>query len=285
MHRGSANSLKHSCGLQMQMGAALLERPAFLRLEGVTVRLSGITILEKVSFTAGEGSIVAIVGPSGAGKTTLLRSVNGLTSVTSGSVNFIDRAKTARTGIKRARIATIFQEHALIGRLSAIENVLRGLVDRRAPLRFAFSWPYEIWCLAAQALAEVGLLDHAAMPVRLLSGGQRQRVGIARALIRDPELLLADEPFASSDPLLLQKLSSLVKTKVRAKGMTMLIVLHDLEIALAIADHVIGIRDGRIVFNGAASAFDSAAYEATYGAQPVRCPDFSTVARLTASDL
>lgn len=243
-------------------------RAGSLRLEGVSVRLSGTTILDKVSFTAGEGSIAAIIGPSGAGKTTLLRSINGLAPIDRGSVDFVRAANTKLGGAKRSRIATIFQEHALIGRLTALENVLLGLVDRCSPARFAFFWPLDARRAAAQALAEVDMLEDAAVPVRLLSGGQRQRVAIARALVRDPELLLADEPFASVDPVLRQKLGSLAIAKVRAMGMTMLIVLHDLETALSIADQVIGLRSGRVVFDGPARGFDAVAYETIYGTQP-----------------
>jgi len=246
------------------------DKPSSLLVEDVTVRLSGATILDRVSFSVEKGSIVAIIGPSGAGKTTLLRSINGLAAIASGSVNFLGSTRAGNADAARSRTATIFQEHALIGRLSAMENVLRGLVDRRSPWRFAFSWSLDACCLTAQALAQVDMLEHAATPVRLLSGGQRQRVAIARALARDPDLLLADEPFASVDPVLRQTLGSLVFAKVRAMGMTLLIVLHDLEITLAIADQVIGLRNGRVVFDGPASAFDAAAYKATYGSLPSR---------------
>ena len=270
MNCNPASLSMESRHLDTVISPAARHKPASLRIEDVTVRLTGTTILDRVSFSVEKGSIVAIIGPSGAGKTTLLRSINGLAAIASGSVNFPGPAKTAEPDAERSRTATIFQEHALIGRLSAMENVLRGLVDRRSPWRFAFSWSLDACCLTAQALAQVDMLEHAATPVRLLSGGQRQRVAIARALVRDPDLLLADEPFASVDPVLRQKLGSLVFAKVRAMGMTLLIVLHDLETTLAIADQVIGLRNGRVVFDGPASAFDAAAYRATYGTLPTR---------------
>jgi phosphonate transport system ATP-binding protein len=245
--------------------------PALLSFADVEVRLGGRAVLNGLTFSAARGSIVAIVGPSGAGKTTLVRGINGLAPVASGSIDFLDASGTPGLA-KRPRTATVFQEHALIGRLTAMDNVMLGLVDQRSLWSFVLPWPQDIRRRAAAALAEVDLLEHGDRQVRRLSGGERQRVAMARALVRDPVLLLADEPFASVDPVLRDRLSRLLNTRVRARGMTLLIVLHDLEMALSMADHVIGLRDGRVSFDGPAHRFDAVAYEATYGKRPAGHP-------------
>jgi len=230
------------------------ERPGEARnaiaLAGITVALGGRTVLENVSLAFPAGAITAVVGRSGAGKTTLIRTLNGLLRPCNGTVSvdglgMLVGARAWRA--HRRRTATVFQDHALIGRLSAIDNVLLGLADQRHPLSL-LPWPATLRRRAASALDAVGLLARADAAVSRLSGGERQRVGLARALVRDPALLLADEPFASVDP-----------AAVRQCGLTVVIVLHQLDTALSIADRIVGLADGRVAFEGAPCAFDSAA--------------------------
>lgn len=154
--------------------------------------------------------------------------------------------------------ATVFQEHALIDRLTALDNVLLGLADRRNPLS-PFPWPHAFRRAAAVALADVGLLHRATERVGRLSGGERQRVGLARALVRQPRLLLADEPFASVDPVLADRFSSMLRRLVVDRGVTLVIVLHQMHTARILADRIIGLADGRICFIGAPHEFDAAA--------------------------
>ncbi len=235
--------------------------PPAVVLDQITVCLGGQMVLRDVSLVITAGAITAVVGRSGVGKTTLIRTLNGLVRPCSGTaqvagIGTLDGAEAWRA--HRRRTATVFQDHALIGRLSAIDNVLLGLADQRHPLSL-LPWPRALRQRAAMALDSVGLLARANAPVGKLSGGERQRVGLARALVRDPDLLLADEPFASVDPALVGQLSHDFRAAVRQCGLTVVIVLHQLDTALAIADRIVGLVDGRVAFNGTPCAFDSAA--------------------------
>ncbi|MBI5132670.1 MAG: ATP-binding cassette domain-containing protein [Rhodopseudomonas palustris] len=233
--------------------------PDLIRIERVSVRRGHRAVLHDVSASFPTARVTAIVGPSGVGKTTLLGVLNGLIAPASGHVVFDDVGRLDDpTSLRAARhqTATIFQDHALIGRLSAIDNVLLGLADARHPLS-PLPWPAAARLRAAKALDDVGLLDLATRRTAQLSGGERQRVGVARALIRRPRLLLGDEPFASVDPALAQQLGALFRSLAVREGLTVILVLHQLQLARAIADRIIGLSDGRVAFDGAASAFDA----------------------------
>lgn len=228
-----------------------------LALQQVSVLRHGTQVLENISFQLQPGSITAIVGPSGAGKSTLLATLNGLLTPNSGTLvaSGIGPLNTrAHLLAHRQRTATIFQEHALIARLSALDNVLLGLADRRHPLS-VLPWPRAMREQAISALSEVGLLEKALKPVAQLSGGERQRVGIARALVRKPLLLLADEPFASIDPTLCDHMADEFLHLVRDQGLTLVIVLHQIELACRLADRIIGISGGHLVFDGLPDQF------------------------------
>ena len=234
---------------------------AAMRLTDVNVCRGTAPILHDISLSIPSGSVTAIVGRSGAGKSTLIRTLNGLTAaqsgrITVGGIGPLDSAKSLRE--HRQRTASIFQDHALIDRLPAIDNVLLGLADQRHPLS-VLPWPRSFRIRAAQALDEVGLLHRAWQRTSQLSGGERQRIGIARALIRQPRLLLADEPFASVDPSLVVHFSQKLRQTVITSGLTLVIVLHQLETALAMADRIVGLVDGRIAFDGPSLDFDAAA--------------------------
>ena len=252
-----------SCGRVGRSGGGDLPgtAPQAVVLDQITVCLGSRMVLREVSLAITAGAITAVVGRSGVGKTTLIRTLNGLVRPCGGTVQVaglgtLDSAEAWRA--HRRRTATVFQDHALIGRLSAIDNVLLGLADQRHPLSL-LPWSRALRQRAAMALDFVGLLARADAPVCKLSGGERQRVGLTRALVREPELLLADEPFASVDPALVGQLSRDFRAAVRQCGLTVVIVLHQLHTALAIADRIIGLADGRVAFDGSSSAFDSAA--------------------------
>ncbi len=225
--------------------------------ERLTVRRGDREILRDVSLAFKEGTVTAVVGPSGVGKTTLIGALNGLIKPSGGAVSVagVGRLDDA-AALKEARriTATIFQDHALIGRLSALENVLLGLADARHPLSL-LPWPQAMRKRAALALHEVGLLDRAAARTDRLSGGERQRVGIARALVRRPRLLLGDEPFASVDPALAMRLGEEFHRLVARSGLTVVLVLHQLQLARMLADRIVGLSDGRVAFDGAAADF------------------------------
>ena len=248
----------------------ILPRKAMIALDSVTVRRGRNEVLRGVSMRVEAGAITAVVGRSGVGKTTLICLLNGLLRPASGrvSVDGIGPLEN-ETAIHehRCRTATVFQEHALIDRLPAIEHVLLGLADMRHPLS-PLPWPRRMLVRAAEALSEVGLLHRATTRVCHLSGGERQRVGIARALVRRPGLLLADEPFASVDVTLVRQFSQELMRAVARSGLTVVIVLHQIETALAMADTIVGLADGCIAYDGPAAEFDSSAQERVFGAMP-----------------
>lgn len=238
-----------------------------IALENVTVRRGRDDVLRGISMNVAAGAVTAVVGRSGVGKTTLVRLLNGLLSPASGvmsvaGIGLLDSPAAVRE--HRCRTATVFQEHALIDRLSAIDNVLLGLADLRHALS-PLPWPERMVVHAAEALREVGLLHRASTRVSQLSGGERQRVGIARALVRRPGLLLADEPFASVDVALVRQLSHELVRAVARSGMTVVIVLHQIETALAMANRIIGLTDGCVGYDGPAAEFDHAAQERIFG--------------------
>ncbi len=234
--------------------------PAAVTVDRLTVRRGARDVLREISLTFAEGSITAVVGPSGVGKTTLMGALNGLLRPSGGTVSMagagcLDDAGALREA--RRRTATVFQDHALIDRLPAIDNVLLGLADSRHPLS-PWPWPRALRERAVRALDEVGLLDRATTRTGRLSGGERQRVGIARALVRRPRLLLGDEPFASVDPALAQRLALEFRRRVAEGGFTVILVLHQLAVARTLADRIVGLHDGRVAFDGPAAAFDAA---------------------------
>lgn len=241
-----------------------------LRLDRVTARRGRTVVLRDLSLSFDRGTVTAVVGRSGAGKTTLLGVLNGLIRPEAGGVTaadggrFDDPPALAR---HRRRTATIFQEHALIDRLSAIDNVLLGLADTRHPLS-PLPWPGAQRRHAAAALDSMGLLERANDRAGRLSGGERQRVGIARALVRDPDLLLGDEPFASVDPTLVAHIGRLFRQAVSRRGVTVVLVLHQIETAMVLADRIVGLADGGVVFDGPAAGFDATARAAVFGARP-----------------
>lgn len=229
------------------------------------------SVLRNIDCQIPAGAVTAIVGPSGAGKSTLLGALNGLLSLAAGTITVADLGRLDHPAVlreHRRRTATVFQEHALIDRLSAIDNVLLGLADQRHPLS-PLPWPRRLRRRAAEALAEVGLLHYAAERVGRLSGGERQRVGLARALARQPRLLLADEPFASVDPTLVSRLSRDLRLAVVRRGVTLIIVLHQIEMARVLADRIIGLAEGGIRFDGSPQDFDSAAQASVFHPRPI----------------
>lgn len=241
-----------------------------IALQDVTVRRGSNDVLHGVSLDIHAGAITAVVGRSGVGKTTLICLLNGLLRPSSGTIAVagvgpLDSAEAVRE--HRCRTGTVFQDHALIDRLPALDNVLLGLAEKRHPLS-PLRWPDEMLLKAAQALQEVGLLHRSATRVSQLSGGERQRVGIARALVRRPRLLLADEPFASVDRTLVRQLSEELLASVARAGLTVVIVLHQIETAIALADRIVGLTAGRVAYDGPAREFDAAAQALVFGEEP-----------------
>ena len=207
--------------------------------------------LKGVSLKIKKGEFVSILGPSGSGKTTLLRSLNGLESIESGEV-ILDNTKISKQSLPNVRKKTgmIFQEYNLINNISAINNVLTGLLNSsRKFLSMFYLFTKDQKIKALQALDTVGLLEKSYNRADELSGGQRQRVGIARAIIKKPLLLLADEPVASLDPKAAYLIMKLLKKINQDFNITVICNLHQTHLASEFSDRVIGLSNGSIVFD------------------------------------
>lgn len=214
---------------------------------------------------AGERTV--LLGPSGAGKSSLLRVLARLQDASSGSVSSDDPALIGLCQRQwRRRVSMIFQDHALIPRKSALWHVMLGCLGDRSFLGSCWFWPRQDINAALQALQQVGLNDLAHRPVRQLSGGQRQRVGIARALLQQPQVLLADEPIASLDPHTGREILDLLSSMLEhAPDRGLLVSLHQVEAARAWAQRIIGMRQGRICFDGPPDALDDTTLQTIYG--------------------
>ncbi len=203
--------------------------------------------LDDVSFDVESGEFVVVLGPSGAGKSTLLRILNGLTPPTSGTVRVNDRP----VGEAGSEVGMVFQLHYLIESMSAYRNALTGSLGRTGPLRSLLTLnPRTDKRAALEALETVGLLGEAEQRAGSMSGGQKQRVGIARALVQNPGLLLADEPVSSLDPKAARDVMGYMKRAAEERDLTTLASLHQVNIAREFGDRFVGIRDGRVLFDG-----------------------------------
>ena len=219
---------------------------------------NGTKALRGVSLNVKRGEFVSILGPSGSGKTTLLRSINGLESIENGEIIF-DKNKIDPKNLSDVQRKTgmIFQEFNLVNNLSSINNVLSGLLNSSSKfLSMFYLFTRDQKINALKALDTVGLLEKSYNRVDELSGGQRQRVGIARAIIKKPILLLADEPVASLDPKAALATMQLLKKINKEFNITILCNLHQIELASKFSDRIIGLSNGSIVFDDTANSLD-----------------------------
>jgi phosphonate transport system ATP-binding protein len=231
---------------------------------------TGTRALNGVDLTVNEPQVVAIIGSSGAGKSTLIRCVNRLVEPTGGRVvlNDLDVTKLPRHGLRKARrrMGMIFQEYNLVERLTVMENVLSGRLGYVSFWRAYWRrYPPEDVSMAFELLERVGLHDYVNTRADALSGGQRQRVGIARALMQRPDLLLVDEPTASLDPKTSRQIMRLLCQLAHEKGTPALVNIHDVGLAQAFADRIVGLSDGKVAFDGAPDKLTAAVLTEIYG--------------------
>ena len=227
---------------------------------------NGSPALKGIDLKINKGEFVTILGPSGSGKTTLLRTINGLETSSGGEI-FFDNKEVNNNNISEVQKKTgmIFQEFNLVNNLSAINNVLTGLLNssnKFLSLFYLFSKKQKIEAL--RSLETVGLLEKSYSRSDELSGGQRQRVGIARAIIKKPLLLLADEPVASLDPKSSNLILSLLKKINQEFGTTILCNLHQVDLAKKYSDRVVGLIDGKITFDEKSSNINEAYLKEIY---------------------
>lgn len=246
-------------------GAGVLEIRNLTRVFGTRMAV------ERVSLHIEGPAFVGVIGRSGAGKSTLLRMINRLTDATSGEILFEGRDVAALTGRDRrawqSQCAMVFQQFNLVPRMDVASNVLHGLLGRRATLATLFNlWSAADISRALDILDRLGIVDQAAKRAEALSGGQQQRVAIARALMQDPRIILADEPIASLDPMNAQVVMDTLKRINTEDGRMVIANLHTLDTARRYCDRVIGMRDGRVVFDGTPAQLSIQVAREIYGA-------------------
>ena len=257
-----------------------------LVVEGLTCRFGTKAAVDNASFSIAPGSFVGVIGRSGAGKSTLLRMINRLADPTSGRILFEGTDVTALRGKAlrqwRARSAMIFQQFNLVGRLDVLTNVLMGRLAQIPSWRsLAQVWPEQDRALALSALEQFDIAQLAAQRADQLSGGQQQRVAIARTLVQEPDIILADEPIASLDPRNTKIVMDALLRINKHFGITVLCNLHSLDLARTYCDRLVGMAAGRVVFDGAPAALTDHIARELYdleandvmGAAPLPVPD------------
>lgn len=232
------------------------ERSNFLEIRNLKKEYTaGNPILKGIDINITEPGIIAIIGPSGTGKSTLLRCINRLIDPTDGQILFdgadLCLAKGSQLRKLRRQVGMVFQEYNLVERLTVIENVLTG--------RLGYMTAWNAWRrkfsqedinTAFELLDAVGLTEHAKKRADSLSGGQRQRVGIARAVMQNPRILLADEPTSSLDPKTAVEIMELLERFSEEKNIPALVNIHDVKLASRFAKRMIGMSDGVVVYDG-----------------------------------
>jgi len=247
-----------------------------LEIQNVTKVYDGGTVaLKDVSFDVKDGEFMVIIGLSGSGKSTLLRCINRLIEPTEGRIIWdgVDVTELSGEELRKVRrkIGMIFQQFNLVKRSSVLTNVLSGRLGYVNPWRTAVGrFPRKDVEKALSCLERVGILDQANKRADELSGGQQQRVGIARALMQDPRLILADEPVASLDPATSHSILRYIEQLNKEDGATVLCSLHFLSLARAYASRMVALKDGEVVFEGSPTEIDDARFKEIYGEDAIQ---------------
>jgi len=230
----------------------------------------GVLALDQVSFEVPKGQFLAVIGLSGSGKSTLLRCINRLIDPTSGQIiwNGTDISAASQDEMRpvRRKIGMVFQHFNLVQRSSVLTNVLAGRLGYVNPFWSLINrFPKEDIAKAMHELERVSIADKAGFRADELSGGQQQRVGIARAMMQDPEMILADEPVASLDPVLAHSIMQYLELINHEDGVTVLCSLHFLDLVHRYADRVIALNQGKVVFDGLPKEIDDLKFKEIYG--------------------
>jgi phosphonate transport system ATP-binding protein len=241
-----------------------------LQIESLTRQFGEKRAVDDVSLTIDRGAFIGVIGRSGAGKSTLLRMINRLTPVSSGRIVCDGVDVTALSGQKlrdwRQQSAMIFQQFNLVGRLDVLTNVMIGRLNHVDTARSLLKlWRTEDRAIALAALEQFDIASLAAQRADTLSGGQQQRVAIARALVQEPKLLLADEPIASLDPRNTKIVMDALLRINKHFGITVICNLHSLDTARNYCDRLVGMAQGRVVFDGVPSALTNETARELYG--------------------
>jgi phosphonate transport system ATP-binding protein len=253
-----------------------------LRIEKLSKIFGNNIAVDSATIEIDRPAMIGIIGRSGAGKSTLLRMLNRLTDPSEGTVLFegldVSRLQGRAKRQWQSNCAMIFQQFNLVPRLDVVSNVLHGTLNRHSTLATMFNlFPNSDIEKAITILDRLGIAEHAVKRAEDLSGGQQQRVAIARALMQDPKIILADEPIASLDPMNAQVVMRALRAIHEEDGRTVIANLHTLDTARRYCDRVIGMRDGRVVFDGTPDQLSTAAAREIYGADA----DFSESATST----
>jgi phosphonate transport system ATP-binding protein len=254
-----------------------------LQIDALTKRFGDKTAVDAANISINQPTMIGIIGRSGAGKSTLLRMINRLSDSTSGTIKVEgEEITTLRGAAKRhwqSRCAMIFQQFNLVPRMDVVSNVLHGTLNTRSTFATMFNlYPQADIHTAIAILDRLGIAEQAPKRAEDLSGGQQQRVAIARALMQDPKIILADEPIASLDPMNAQVVMQALRNIHEEDGRMIIANLHTLDTARRYCDRVIGMRDGRIVFDGTPEQLTTGVARDIYGAGA----DFSEAATSTA---
>ncbi len=247
-----------------------------LRVEHLNkVYPNGTVALKDVSFQVEDGEFLAVIGLSGSGKSTLLRCINRLIEPTSGKIiwNDVDVTALPASDLRniRRQIGMVFQQFNLVKRSSVLTNVLSGRLGYVSPYQSLFNYFSPADYQRAMAnLEHLGLSDKAHVRADSLSGGQQQRVGIARALMQEPKLILADEPVASLDPVLAHSILKYLEQMNKERKITVLCSLHFLDLVHRYATRAIALKDGQLVFQGLPKEIDDAEFKQIYGQEAER---------------
>ncbi len=250
-------------------GSALAAEPV-IDVRGVTKTFGQTTALNNASLTVARGEILVLLGLSGSGKSTLLRHLDGLDRPDSGSVTVLGAAVSHLRGrplrALRGQVGFVFQQFELVGSLTVLENVLTGALFRvRGPRLGLWGYRRELRLAALGHLDRVGLLTQSYQRADTLSGGQQQRVGIARALMQNPRILLADEPVASLDPESSAQIMALIREIAVDSGLTVVCSLHQVDLALSWGDRIVGLRHGQVVLDTATQGLSKQNVMEIYG--------------------